>query len=187
MNGEPSHDTANVTVHRWVSIEGRERLIPALERIFFQSSATHSFDSEADRQAFLERWLGRYLACDPDWAYVALTADGDVAGYLAGCIEDPARTPRFSDVGYFAHFAELTDTYRAHLHVNIAPEFRNQGIGGQLIDAFVADAARAGVSGAHVVTGAQSRNVRFYERHGFHELARMKSTANEIVFLGRTL
>ena len=77
--------------------------------------------------------------------------------------------------------------YPAHLHVNLAPQFRNRGIGAMLIEAFAADAHRAGAKGMHVVTSADARNVRFYERVGFRERARTSVNGSELVFLGRSL
>ncbi len=79
------------------------------------------------------------------------------------------------------------DDYPAHLHVNLAPQFRNRGIGAVLIEAFAADALRAGAKGMHVVTSADARNVRFYERVGFRERARTSVNGSELVFLGRSL
>jgi GNAT superfamily N-acetyltransferase len=119
--------------------------------------------------------------------YLAIAADGTLAGYLAGAVDDPARAARFSDIGYTKDFAHLTAAYPAHLHVNLAPAYRNGGIGAALVSAFAADAARAGAKGVHVVTGAGSRNVGFYTRNGFAELARARYSGHDVVFLGRLL
>ncbi|HEY7669588.1 MAG TPA: GNAT family N-acetyltransferase [Hyphomicrobium sp.] len=178
---------SGISIRRFTEIADRERLEPALDAIFFEASATQSFASEDARAVFRERWLGRYLKHEPQWAYVARDADGSVAGYLVGSIDDPRRNQRYGDVGYFLDFAHLTEDYPAHLHVNLAPGYRNRGIGAALIEAFATAAAAAGAAGMHVVTGSGSRNVRFYERNGFCELARATFNANEVVFLGRRL
>ncbi len=162
-------------------------MLPALDAIFFEASATKSFASEKERQAFRERWLGRYLEHDPEWVYLALNANDTLVGYLLGSLDDPARTPRFRDIGYFKDFAALTEAYPAHLHVNLAPAYRNVGIGAQLIDTFAVAAARAGATGVHVVTGASARNIGFYARNGFREIGRATSNTNEVVFLARRL
>lgn len=179
----------DIAVRRWSDIAGpeRERLLPEIDAIFFEASATRSFADAAARSAFRERWLGRYLQHDPRWVYLALAADGTVAGYLAGSLDDPARAPRFSDIAYFHDFAGLTADYPAHLHVNLAPQFRGRGIGAALVEAFAADAARAGARGMHVVTGVGMRNVGFYERNGFRELGRATANGREVVLLGRSL
>jgi GNAT superfamily N-acetyltransferase len=186
----PSSDTRpspTISICRFGEIADKSTMMPALDGIFFEASSKKSFASEKERAAFRERWLGRYLAQEPQWAYVARDVDGTLAGYLVGSIDDPRRSGRYGDVSYFLDFAELTESYPAHLHVNLAAPYRNKGIGGKLIDAFAADAARAGAAGMHVVTGAGSRNVRFYERNGFRELGRATFNAHEVVFLGRKL
>jgi GNAT superfamily N-acetyltransferase len=182
-DGPPSQ----TAIRRWTEVSGKERLTPAIDAIFFEASGTKSFASMAERRAFRERWLGRYLADEPQWAYLAMDAGGAVAGYLVGSLNDPARSERFADIGYFKDFAPLTLEYPAHLHVNLAPSYRNRGIGARLMEAFAADAARAGAKGMHVVTGADARNVGFYKRNGFRELARAKAGAREVVFLARRL
>lgn len=177
----------DIGIRRWSEITSRGALLPAIDAIFFESSGTKTFADEETRRTFRERWLGRYLTHDPQWAYVAMTADGTVAGYLVGSLDDPARSARFFDIAYFKDFAALTGEYPAHLHVNLAPQFRGAGIGAALVDAFGADAARAGASGMHVVTGTGMRNIGFYERNGFRELGRAMSNGHEVVFLGRKL
>jgi GNAT superfamily N-acetyltransferase len=178
-----AHDT--VSIKRWPETTGRERLVSAIDHIFFEAALKKTFASPAERNAFRERWLGRYLEHDPSWAYLAL--DGEtVVGYLVGSAEDPAKTARFKDIAV-PDFAEWTAAYPAHLHVNLAPDYRNHGLGGRLIDAFVADLARQGVPGVHVVTGMSSRNVAFYRRHALHELARGRLAGHDVVLLGRRL
>ena len=187
MNWASESSSDVIAIQRWSDIAQREQLLPALEVVFFEASGTKSFAGKADRQAFRERWLGRYLEYDPQWAYLAFDANGKLAGYLIGSLEDPARTPRFREIGYFKEFAALTVAYPAHLHVNLTPAYRNLGIGAKLIDTFAADAARAGAKGVHVVTGGDARNIGFYVRNGFRELGRAKSNTNVVVFLGRRL
>ena|SRR5215469_5785491 len=65
------------------------------------------------RQPFKERWLERYIAYDIESFFVAITEVSTVAGYLAGCLDNPAHNPRFADNGYYASFAPLCDPVRA--------------------------------------------------------------------------
>lgn len=65
------------------------------------------------------------------------------------------------------------DAYPAHLHVNVAPDCRGQGIGRQLMERFLAQARHAGASGVHAPVRADNpRACRFFERIGFTELSR---------------
>lgn len=183
---------AGLTIQRWTTLAGHERRRGEVDAIFYEASGTKSFDSGGDLEAFHERWLGRYLTHDARWFYVAVAgetsaSDGVVAGYLAGSLDDPAQTPRFADIGYFRDLAPLTARFPAHLHINLAPQFRSRGWGEKLIAAFAADARAAGSPGMHVVTGRGVRNVRFYSACGFAEVGSFVWRDRELVMLGRTL
>jgi ribosomal protein S18 acetylase RimI-like enzyme len=167
-----------VAIRRWSEIPHTAQLIEDLDAIFFEASNTKSFASEPVRAAFRERWFGRYLEKYPQWAYIAATREGVVAGYLVGALDEPSG---------LEDFASAAQAFPAHLHVNLAPQFRNRGIGADLIDAFAADASRAGVKGVHVITSADARNVRFYERAGFRPRAKATVNGAELVFLGRAV
>jgi GNAT superfamily N-acetyltransferase len=163
------------------------RQLAAIDCIFFSSSTVQSFAGKPERLAFRERWLGRYLAHYRDAFFVALAPDGVLIGYLAGCLQDPVRQPLFDDIGYFAHLADLTTGYPAHLHINVDAAWRSHGVGTRLIAAFCDHASTAGIPGVHVVTGAHSRNVAFYQRVGFRRLRSLTWNGSEIVCLGREL
>jgi ribosomal protein S18 acetylase RimI-like enzyme len=169
---------SSVAVRRWTDIDQSASLVEQLDAIFFEASNTKTFPGNEARAAFRERWFGRYLTRYPQWAFVALAADGSVAGYLVGAIDEASG---------FDDFAAAAGEFPAHLHVNLAPAYRSRGIGAALIDAFAEDAARAGAKGVHIVTSADSRNVRFYERAGFSEQARTSVNGRDLVFLGRSL
>lgn len=158
-----------------------------LDTIFFEASS-RTFDPGPGRDAFHERWLGRYLRGGTDVALVALDAQQAVAGYLVGALEDPSEQRRFDDIPYFRGvFRPLCAQYPAHLHINLAPPFRSRGLGARLVDAFAARARAAGAAGMHVVTGKALRNVRFYTRCGFSEQATARWNDGDILFLGRKL
>lgn len=166
--------------------------MPRLDEIFFESSATKTFASEAARAAFRQRWLGRYLDADPRLvllAFVAGDAPGSerLVGYLAGDLDDPAATGRYSDIGYFPALAAWTARFPAHLHVNVASDERSLGIGARLVESFVREVAAAGRPGVHVVTGADSRNVAFYRRNGFTGAHEFDWQGNRLIFLGRLI
>lgn len=155
--------------------------------IFFAASATRAFASDDARAAFEECWLGRYLAHDADLVYVALSQDGEVIGYLVAATDDPATAPRFADIAYFKDVAAVTARFPAHLHINLDEGWRGGGIGQALIEAVVAELARRRVPGVHVVTGRTSRNVSFYRKAGFAEVAAPTWDGKPLVMLGRLI
>ena len=165
----------------------RVALEAGIESISSRRPRSRSSRARPNAQAFRERWLGRYLAHDPGLVIVALDEAGGVVGYLVGSLEDPARTRRFADIGYFATFADLTARYPAHLHINVSRDWRNAGLGARLVARFLADARAAGVPGVHVVTGSASRNRAFYERAGFRAAGLTSWHGQEVVFLARDL
>lgn len=180
---------------RAVSIEPVEgfklsaRDLAEIDEIFFSSSSRTTFASEAERSAFHERWLGRYLAMPGDVCLIARAArpHGRIIGYLVGSFPDLAQGERFADLAYVQAFAKASAKYPAHLHVNVLEPQRSAGVGALLVEAFVTLAGRAGAPGVHIVTGEGMRNVRFYERLGFREIARARNGANTVVFLGRPI
>jgi GNAT superfamily N-acetyltransferase len=158
-----------------------------LDAIFFGASG-RTLPPGPERDAFRERWLGRYLQGGTDVVLLAFDASQALAGYLVGALDDPARQSRFDDIPYFRReFRDFCRSYPAHLHINLAPACRSRGLGARLIEAFAAHAAEAGAPGMHVVTGKELRNVRFYKRCGFSEQAVARWNHGDIVFLGRQL
>jgi ribosomal protein S18 acetylase RimI-like enzyme len=182
----PGRMPGPITIRRYLEVDLTPERQQEIDGIFFASSNTKTFASDDVRAAFRERWLGRYLRHDADFAFLAQTHEGRVVGYLVGAIDDPAVATRFGDIGYFASLADQTRRYPAHLHVNISPEFRNQALGARLIERFVAAARAAGATGVHVVTSEGAANVSFYNRNGFSEVARA-GPGGSLVFLARAL
>jgi GNAT superfamily N-acetyltransferase len=192
MNGQDGktpnkHRRGLFPVVFWSSQRSPRNFRQQIDAIFFEASVP-KFEPGAERDAFRERWLGRYLRGGTDVVLLALAGEDTVAGYLVGALDDPTRQERFADIGYFrAHFGDLTRHFPAHLHVNLAEAFRNRGIGARLVETFAEAARQAGAPGMHVVTGRGMRNVRFYERCGFVERGCAPWKSGEVVFLGRHL
>jgi GNAT superfamily N-acetyltransferase len=177
-----------VTIRRLEAAPPPAGIAAGIDAIFFEASGRTHFASPEEREAFRQRWLGRYLRGGSDVVLIAQGPQGDVAGYLVGALEDPAGQDRFADIGYLrGAFRDLAGRYPAHLHVNLAPAWRSHGIGARLIAAFAAAAAAAGAPGVHVVTAQDARNVRFYARCGFTEMAATAWNGRTVVFLGMPL
>ena len=141
-----------------------------LDRIFFEASAKRDFRSEEEKQSFREMSLGRYIVRHRDSFFIALDDAGHAVGYLAGCLENPTKLDHFNDVGYFQYIDDICETYPAHLHVNIAVQYRNRGLGTALVGHFAEWAKLHSVEGIQLVTSRTSRSIPFYRRLGFSEL-----------------
>ena len=174
-----------VEIVRFIDQADRAALIPAIDAIFFEASSVRAFASERDRAGFRQRWLGLYLETWPGHVFLARDVDGTIAGYLLGCLIDPAHDKRFDDIDYFKTFETACAAYPAHLHINLAPAFRSRGIGADLIDAFARQAKTAGAPGLHIVTSTDARNVRFYRQCGFSIVDETPWKGGAVVFMGR--
>lgn len=184
----PHRTDSAVAIERFDARPRGAEALAQIDRIFFSSSATRSFESDEHRRLFRERWLGRYLTREPQHAYLALARSGEgqdaVVGYLVGSFEDPAEARGAEGLAYFRDFAHVTPHYPAELHVNLDPEWRGHGVGRRLVAAFLEAAREAGAGGAHVVTSRGQDNVGFYEAIGFVEVAATDWNGRTLVLLG---
>lgn len=177
---------SGVSIVAYKDLVDRPDLDRELDAIFFEASSVRSFESEKSRSTFRWRWLGRFLEAAPELALLAIEADGRVAGYVIGSLRNPAM-PLDAELPFYALFAEQTRAYPAHLHINLAPEYRSRGIGLRLIEAFAANAAAAGAPGVHIVSSRGMRNLSFYAKCGFAERAVIDWNGSELVLMGKLL
>ena len=161
--------------------------IGEIDEIFFQSSAKQFFSSKQEKDVFRERSLGRYIERHRDSFFVVLDDSRLAIGYLAGCLENPTKLSHFSDIEYFEIISDLCRDYPAHLHVNIAAQWRNHGLGAALVERFVTWARLHSVEGIHLVTSRTSRSIPFYQRSGFRELRAFSLNFGISVCMGRKL
>ncbi len=62
----------------------------------------------------------------------------------------------------------LDDRWPAHLHIDLLPEARSQGVGEALVAAWLADLASDGVAGCHLETWAENDGaIAFFHHMGF--------------------
>jgi GNAT superfamily N-acetyltransferase len=158
-----------------------------IDDIFFASSAKQSFSSSEEKASFRERWLGRYIAHHRASLFVGLDGSHRVIGYLAGCLEEPTALAHFSDISYFQIIGDICRDYPAHLHINVAPQWRNRGLGAALIERFARWAKQHSIEGIHLVTGSAARSIAFYRRSGFRELRTFHWNSSVSVCMGRKL
>ncbi|HEV8582466.1 MAG TPA: GNAT family N-acetyltransferase [Thermoanaerobaculia bacterium] len=80
--------------------------------------------------------------------------------------------PRFAASGGLRASPEET-IYPGHLHVNLLDGFRGRSLGSRLVECFLGEARAHGLPGARAVVYESNQPARrFFERLGFHPLAR---------------
>ena len=148
----------------------RQRWLAQATEIFFATAYTSNFPSEDEKYSFWMRWFGSYAGTYPDAFVLALDDKGNVIGYLAGCIDSYSESSKTitTAIDYFTpHFFAALQAYPSHFHINVKPGYQGKGTGHRLAGRFVQLCANAGSPGIHVLTGAQSRAIEFYELFGF--------------------
>jgi GNAT superfamily N-acetyltransferase len=166
----------------------RSRLLTQATQIFFATSNTKAFNSAAAKDAFFQRWFGRYVALFPEAFLFALDGDGAAIGYVAGCFDsfsDAARLITGDSFYYIPAFCSALRDYPSHFHINVKPGYQGGGVGAQLTARFLKLCHEAGSPGVHVVTGAESRAVKFYEARGFKHLVPLPEPAPGLAVLAR--
>jgi ribosomal protein S18 acetylase RimI-like enzyme len=93
--------------------------------------------------------------------YPPLT-DGSKDAAMIELIHAPERTP-----------PELAADYPAHLHIDLMPQVRGQGLGRALIEQLLVELRERGIAGVHLgVDVANHNGIAFYEHLGFREVGR---------------
>jgi len=102
-------------------------------------------------------WCAGLIAA-PDALVLVATEEGTVVGHLIGTFS-PASSM------WTAARAELVSTH-------VAPSYRGQGIGGRMVEDFIAWGKDRGAARLHVSAyTANSAAIRFYQRFGFVPLS----------------
>jgi ribosomal protein S18 acetylase RimI-like enzyme len=148
-------------------------LIGEAAAIFWETANTRSFETLAARDAYYRRWFERYLETEPERFFLAFEGSGSVAGYLACCSDtfSDAAQHIAGDISFYTpSFRAALCRYPSHFHINVKPGLQGAGVGRRLVERLVQTLGEAGAPGIHVVTGAQSRAVQFYEACGFRRV-----------------
>jgi ribosomal protein S18 acetylase RimI-like enzyme len=177
-----------------------------------------------DRESFADLFSGYYTDREPESALVAESA-GRVVGYLLGCVDSRRATPaaavlrrhllgrgialRPGTAGFIWRSVfdlcrdpgipqELRDArWPAHLHIDLLPEARGQGVGAALMRRWLERLAALDSPGCHLGTFHENHDaIAFFERMGFRRHAeprlvpgfRLRSGGRmHVQFLTRTL
>ena len=95
--------------------------------------------------------------------------------HRADAIHRPHRVP-----------ADIVADYPAHLHLNLLPSQRKQGVGTALFQAWLAAAMDRGARTVHVgVNRTNARGARFWERQGFRDITPPDQGRDGTLWMGR--
>lgn len=106
---------------------------------------------------------------------------------------DPATWTRAQTVHSWYHqpdyfCPEPYKDYLSHMHIDLLERARGQGLGRRMMEQLMGELRRRGSPGAHLnVSVINTPALRFYDRLGFHELARTGTTTGGSIYLGKTL
>ena len=141
-----------------------------------------------EREVFAEHWIGPYRELRPDWTWVAVH-EKKVVGYLTGCPDTLAfekerrrlLNPQPDSREFFpmAILLKLWAEHPAHLHMNIAADFRGFGTGAAMLRTFFAELGKTGVPSAHVICGPSA--APFWERMAFRTEATVQAAPGVIL------
>jgi GNAT superfamily N-acetyltransferase len=162
--------------------------LAAVREIFFLSSSRQKFASDEERDKFFALWTDYYFTYAPDLIFLHHNERGEVIGYLMGAADSEGARVFYSDrLKSYAVFADLFARYPGHLHINVHPSGRGQGIGAKLIDRFADELRRRNIKGLHIVTSPDSPNVVFYRRNHFTFEAEREWNEHSLLFMGRNI
>jgi GNAT superfamily N-acetyltransferase len=161
--------------------------LKAVREIFFLSSSRQNFASDEEREKFFTTWTEYYFKFCPELILLDRDA-GQVRGYLMGCADSRAAEAFYAErLPSYAVFADLFARFPAHLHINVHPLGRSQGVGARLIAEFSKQLLKRGVRGLHIVTSPDSENREFYKRNGFSFEEKRPWQKHTLLFMGRPL
>lgn len=151
-----------------------------------------------DPELLAHLWAAPHLVADPSLATIVVDDDGP-AGYLVAAADTadfeswcermwwpalrdryPLQAPRRDrdqEIVALLHAPEatpasITETYPAHLHINLLPRAQGLGLGRALIERLVGQLRERGVPGVHLgVSGTNKPAIGFYEHIGFAPVA----------------
>ena len=105
---------------------------------------------------------------------------------------DPATWTRAQTVHFWYHSPEYFcpepyEAYPSHMHIDLLQRARGHGFGRRIMEQGMHELRRRGSPGAHLCVSALNKPaLAFYERLGFHELARTGTPTSGSIYLGKT-
>lgn len=164
----------------------KEKVLHEIKYIFYISSSVQNFSSDDHRNLFFEKWCGDYLNNYSEEFFLYINQENKLMGYLSGCKNSTEALGKMRVPG-FNIFSDLFTQFPAHLHINFHPEARGIGLGSRLVNHYIEYLSNEKISGLHLVTSPDAKNVSFYERLGFNTKIVRDSNGHPLLFMGKYL
>ena len=87
--------------------EKKRSLFPNLKSLEFNNF------KKQDRECFFHTWAGWYLDSLPGETLLARHVEGEIVGYLAGCLDSNAAFPLYRHIFYFKAFGPRCPVIRS--------------------------------------------------------------------------
>lgn len=160
-----------------------------IQEIFFLTTSKKDFTSEQQKMDFYHLWTKFYFENKNSQVLVKKCPQTQQPlGYLMGAMKSQEALPHFIEHNpSFELFFDLYEDFPAHLHINVHPEAHSKGLGTELIQYYTEYLKEKNISGVHLITSPQSRNVSFYTKNGFEHSYLRAHQGREYLFLGQLL
>ncbi|WDP88310.1 MAG: GNAT family N-acetyltransferase [Desulfobacter sp.] len=167
-------------------VDDAKRYLMEMKEIFFATSIRKEFQPPLQKEKYYKTWLGFYLDSHPELTLLAIL-DRRCVGYITGLPDSASEKYLFKMNSAYGVFRNLYNQYPAHLHINCRPNFQGKGIGTILIKSFIDTLLQMNITGVHIVTAHNGRNIAFYKKLDFSFQTTRTFQNRELLFMARSL
>ena len=154
--------------------------------IFFESSTRKAFKNDIDKAEFQWKYLDFYQEYFSDYFFVA-HKDENVLGYIAGSPITNGLNDLWKCLPHLELFHDLYEAYPAHLHINLGAMSRGLGVGSELLKKLEFQLKDDGISGIHLITSKDARNVTFYLKNNYTYQVERSYQSHPLLFMAKSL
>lgn len=161
--------------------------IEEIKDIFYEATSVKNFKDEEHKKTFFEKWCGDYIQNNPTEFYLMVETDNDqLLGYLSG-EANSLKALEIMRVPGQKVFEDQFEQFPAHLHINFHVSTRGRGLGSDLVRFYCSVLKSKNISGLHLVTSPEAKNVTFYQKLGFDYQLVREYSGSSLLFMGKII